>query len=58
MFKFILKLTIVLFFVQSTLASCSIGAESDPNGKAKASDGENDNPKCMAALRNHIRLFH
>merc|ERR1712156_569910 len=38
-----------------TWASCSIGAQSDPMGKAKASDGKNDNPQCTSAIRNHIR---
>ena len=58
-FKMILKLMFASFLIQYTWASCSIGdangIQIDPMGKAKASDGKNDNPQCTTAIRNHIR---
>ena len=57
--KMILKFMVASFFIQCTWASCSIGdanvIQIDPIGKAKASDGKNDNPLCTTAIRNHIR---
>jgi len=37
-------------------ATCSLGPDSDPNGKAKASDGYNDAPACTNAIRGHVKM--
>ena len=42
--------------VASTLATCNVGQYNDPRGPAKASDGINDLPNCMNALRRQIKM--
>ena len=51
-----LRLFLALFLLDQVLASCTIGQETDPRGKAKASDGYNDNDQCTGAIRNHVKM--
>ena len=51
-----LRLFLALFLLDQALASCTIGQETDPRGKAKASDGYNDNDQCTGAIRNHVKM--
>ena len=51
-----LRLLLGLLLIHQSLASCAIGQESDPKGKAKASDGHNDNVQCTQAIRNHVKM--
>ena len=50
------RLFLALFLVHQALASCTIGQETDARGKAKASDGYNDNAQCTEAIRNHVKM--
>lgn len=53
----LLAATLSLFLLlEGSNGSCSIGEESDPRGKAKASDGYNDHIDCTAALRSQIKM--
>ena len=51
-----LRLFLALLLLHQALASCSIGQETDPRGKAKSSDGYNDNVQCTQAIRNHVKM--
>ena len=46
----------LFLLVHQALASCTIGQEADARGKAKASDGYNDNEQCTQAIRNHVKM--
>ena len=50
------RLFLALVLLHHALASCTIGQETDPRGKAKASDGDNDNAQCTEAIRNHVKM--
>jgi hypothetical protein len=56
--KFVLCTLAVLCLVafKTTKASCSIGQESDPQGRAKASDPDNTVDACTDAIRGHIKM--
>ena len=52
--KFLAFFTLLL--VGQALASCTIGQETDPRGKAKSTDGDNDNVQCTQAIRAHVKM--
>ena len=51
-----LRLFLALVLVHQAFASCTIGQNTDPRGKAKATDGDNDNVQCTQAIRNHVKM--
>ena len=51
-----LAIFVFVTLLGQSFATCSIGQDSNPNGHAKASDGNNDAKACTDALRNQIKM--